>query len=129
MNYIVDASVAVKWVLPEPDSTKAIALRNDYRRGIHVLLAPDTFPAEVAHAVLKAERRKLIPHGQALVNLSDVLRTLPRLHPILPVLLPEAAAIASQVRIGIYDCLYVALADREGCQLVTSDARLISVLQ
>jgi hypothetical protein len=46
MKYVLDASVAEKWVLPEPDSAKAIALRDDYRRGVHELLAPDTFPAE-----------------------------------------------------------------------------------
>jgi predicted nucleic acid-binding protein len=33
------------------------------------------------------------------------------------------------VRIGVYDCLYVALADREGCELVTADDRLVRNLQ
>jgi predicted nucleic acid-binding protein len=78
---------------------------------------------------LKAERRRLFPHGEAIPKLADILRTLPLLQPILPDLLPRAAAIASQARIGIYDCLYVALAEREGCQLVTADDRLINVLQ
>ena len=32
-------------------------------------------------------------------------------------------------RIGVYDCLYVAQAEREGCELVTSDARLLRSLQ
>jgi predicted nucleic acid-binding protein len=27
-------------------------------------------------------------------------------------------------RIGVYDCLHVALAEREGCDLVTADDRL-----
>jgi len=128
MKYVLDASVAVKWVLPESDSAKAIALRDDYLRAIHELLSPDTFTAEVAHALLKAERRRLIPFGEALVGLAGILRMSPRLHPILPDLLPRAAVIASQARIGVYDCLYVALAEREGCQLVTSDDRLLGVL-
>jgi predicted nucleic acid-binding protein len=128
MKYVLDASVAVKWVLPEPDSPKATALRDDFHRAIHELLSPDTFTAEVAHALLKAERRKLIPHGDALLNLAKILKSLPQLHPILPDLLPQAAAIASQARIGVYDCLYVALAERETCQLVTADTRLISVI-
>jgi predicted nucleic acid-binding protein len=33
------------------------------------------------------------------------------------------------VRIGVYDCLYVALAEREGCELVTADGRLVRNLQ
>lgn len=41
----------------------------------------------------------------------------------------RAFAISSQHRIGIYDCLYVALAEREGCDLITPDDRLVKVLQ
>ena len=33
--------------------------------------------------------------------------------------------MATQARIGVYDCLYVSLAEREGCELVTADDRLI----
>ncbi len=43
--------------------------------------------------------------------------------------MPQAYTISSQVRIGIYDCLYVALAESERCELLTADARLLSVLQ
>jgi predicted nucleic acid-binding protein len=128
MKLVLDASVAVKCELPEPDSAKAVALRDDYRRAVHELLAPDTFPAEVAHALLKAERKRLIPFGQAIPKLADLLRVLPELQPILPDLLPRAASIACRARIGIYDCLYVALAERERCQLITADERLVSVL-
>jgi predicted nucleic acid-binding protein len=57
-----------------------------------------------------------------------VLATPPDLHTYLP-LLPRAFAIASQFRVGVYDCLYVALAEREGCELVTADDRLVKTLQ
>ena len=53
---------------------------------------------------------------------------LPELHPYLP-LLPRAYPIASHARIGLYDCLYVALAEREDCELLTADARLVSSLR
>jgi predicted nucleic acid-binding protein len=33
------------------------------------------------------------------------------------------------MRIGVYDCIYVALAEREGCQLITADDRLVNNLQ
>ena len=39
--------------------------------------------------------------------------------------LKRALDIASQARIGVYDCLYVALAERAGCELVTADDRLV----
>ena len=34
--------------------------------------------------------------------------------------------IASQARIGIYDCLDVALAERDGCDVLTADSRLVN---
>jgi predicted nucleic acid-binding protein len=43
MKFVLDASVALKWVLPEADSAKAIALRENYRKGVHELIAPDIF--------------------------------------------------------------------------------------
>jgi len=60
--------------------------------------------------------------------LADILASQPQLYPYVP-LLWRAYAIASQARIGVYDCLYVALAEREGCELVTADERLVRTLQ
>jgi len=40
----------------------------------------------------------------------------------------RAYEISSQTRHGFYDCLYVALAEREGCELLTADQRLINNL-
>jgi predicted nucleic acid-binding protein len=34
-----------------------------------------------------------------------------------------------QARHGVYDCLYVALAEREACALLTADAKLFNNLQ
>jgi predicted nucleic acid-binding protein len=129
MTYVSDASIALKWVLTEPDTARALRLRDDFDAGVVDLMAPDVFPAEVGHALAKAERRKIIPVGIGIVHLADVLRTLPRLYPSLPDLLPRAFEIASQYRIGVYDCLYVALAEREGCEFVTADDRLVKNLR
>jgi predicted nucleic acid-binding protein len=52
---------------------------------------------------------------------------MPDLHPYLP-LLPRAFDIASAARIEVYDCLYVVLAEREGCDLITCDQRLLNAL-
>jgi predicted nucleic acid-binding protein len=43
-------------------------------------------------------------------------------------LFPRAFDIASQTRASVYDALYVALAEREGCDLVTADDKLMKVL-
>ncbi len=124
MKYVLDASVAVKFVLPEHDSAKALAQETDFRNHVHDLIAPDTFPIEVAHALTKAERRKLLLPGEAEVRLARLLTYPPELFPYFPYL-SRAVEIATQAQIGVYDCLYVALAEREGCELVTADQRLI----
>ncbi len=127
MKYVLDSNVALKWVLPEPEADKAVQVRDDFRRGITELLSPDVFPVEVAHALARAERRGIIRSTEGWPKLVDVLSTPPILHPYLP-LLPRAFAIASSTRIGVYDCLYVALAEIEGCQVLTADDRLVKSL-
>jgi predicted nucleic acid-binding protein len=127
MKYILDSSVAIKVVLPEPDSAKATALLNDYLNQVHELLAPDVFGVEVAHALTKAERKNLLKQGESLHKLAHVLSTGPAFHPYLP-LLPRAAEISSKMWVGVYDCLYVALAEQERCDVVTADAKLIKAL-
>jgi len=127
MKYVLDSCVALKYVLPESDSSKAIQVRDDFRNGVHELVAPDVFPIEVAHSLAKAERRGIILPGDGAKKMADVFVFMPDLHPYLP-LLPRAFAIATAARLGVYDCLYVALAEREGCQLLTADARLINSL-
>jgi predicted nucleic acid-binding protein len=128
MRYILDASVAFKWEVAEPDSDKANLLRDDYRNGIHVLLAPDFFPLELAHALTRAERQGRIAVGQARPLWGDILTTLPVLLPSFP-LATRAIDISSQMRIGVYDCLYVSLSEQEKCQLVTADHKLVKLLQ
>src|SRR5437870_2341783 len=128
MRYVVDSSVAVKWVITEAHSDKSDLLRADYQNAVHELLSPDIFPVEIAHALTRAERQGRVPVGQSTVLLADVLTTTPQFHPSFP-LLYRAVDISSRMRIGIYDCLYVALAEQEKCELVTADDKLIKNLQ
>jgi predicted nucleic acid-binding protein len=128
MIYVLDSCVGFKWLVVEQDTDKARKLRDEYRQGIHDLLAPDVYPVEIAHALTRAERQGRITPVEGAQLMVDVLTTLPRLFPSLP-LLPRAYQISSTARIGIYDCLYVALAEQEGCELVTTDARLLTSLQ
>ncbi len=129
MRRVLDAAVALKWCLPEADSDKALRLRDDFRYGALELLAPDVFPAEVGHALARAERRRLITPPLGSVLLPDVLSTPPLLSPSFPGLITRAFEIASHMRVGVYDCLYVALAEREGCELITADDKLVKKLQ
>ena len=128
MKYVIDASVALKWVLPEINSDKAIRLRSEVQAAIHELRSPDIFSIEVANTLARAERKGLIQSGDADVLLTGILTDCPPLHSYHP-LLRRALAIATAARHGVYDCVYVALAEREGCELVTADDKLVKNLQ
>ena len=128
MKYVLDSSVAFKWVVPESDTDRALRLRDTFCDGTDQLIAPDIFPIELAHALTRAERQGRLNLAEAMGLLSDVLLTSPTLEHYLP-LLPRAVELSSQTRVGVYDCLYVALAEREGCELITADVRLVNVLQ
>ena len=128
MKRVLDSSVCFKWVVPELYTDKALVLRNDFNKSIVELIAPDIFPIEVAHAITRAERLKRITPTQGALALADVMSALPQLFPYIP-LLARAYEISSQMRIVVYDCLYVALAERETCDLVTADDKLIKNLQ
>jgi predicted nucleic acid-binding protein len=86
MRYVVDASVALKWVLPEAHSAKALQLRDDFHKRLNELSAPDVFPVELAHALTRAERKRIIPVGYAMGFLADIMQIPPRLYPSLPLL-------------------------------------------
>jgi predicted nucleic acid-binding protein len=105
MKYVLDSSVAFKWEVTEINSDKADVLREDYRNGIHELLAPDIFTIEASHALTRAERQGRIAAGQARVLFLDILTSPPRFVPFRPLLL-RAIHISSQIRIGVYDCVY-----------------------
>ena len=128
MKYVLDSSVAVKWVIAESESGRAIRLRDEYRNGVHELLAPDLFPPEIANALASAERQKRIRTGEAAVFLNDVLSATPALYPSSALLL-RAMEIAIATRHAVYDCVYLTLAEAEACELVTADDKLVKTLR
>jgi predicted nucleic acid-binding protein len=126
-KFILDASAGLQAVLKEPHSAIAIQLIADYRAGLHELLAPDIYPAEVGHALTRAERKKIIPVGDSLVHFAELMAPPPMLYPSLP-LMARAVELSSALRIPTYDLIYKLLADDHGCDLVTADEKLIKSL-
>jgi predicted nucleic acid-binding protein len=128
MKYVIDSSVTVKWVLTKPDSDKALKLRDDLRNSVHEFISPDIFTVEAAHALTRAERQARLLPGQARTLFLDILTTPPHIFPFQPFLL-RAIEISSIMRIGVYDCIYVALAEQEKCELASADTTMVRVLQ
>lgn len=114
--------------IAESDTDKALRVRDDFRAGLIELVSPDVFPVEFVHAITRAERQGRVSPDEGAELVADIFGSLPQLYNSLP-LLPRAYELSSQMRIGVYDCLYVALAEREHCELLTADQRLVNVFR
>ena len=122
MSLVIDASVALKWFVPEPGHEAALAIL-DGNDAEQQLLAPDWLLVEVANALWKQWRRKAIEPDEIeaiLVMLPDTL-TLLNARP----LVPRASAIAQAIDHSVCDCLYLAAAEAHAATLVTDDRALI----
>ena len=127
-HMVVDCSVVVKWkILTEDHATAAEALLGDWeQQGVDVLV-PNHFPSEVISAFLRAARRGRLTMDEAREAIRDLL-ALPFVLCDVTLLADRAFTIAHQRQQRAYDCLYVALAEREGSELWTGDERLYNAL-
>ena len=121
MTLVVDASVAVKWVLPEAGSDRAAAIR----AADDDLIAPSLVYAEIGNAIWRAVVRGEVPAAEARRDLKVAVGHYRRIIPLAE-LADRALELAMRLRHPIYDCFYLALAERERCALITADRRLIA---
>lgn len=113
---VIDASVAVKWFIPEPDSDAARML---YREN---LIAPAIWLPEVANVLWHHVQTGKLEEAKAKQLLSRY-----RVAPVTSIAadghIDHAFSLASQVSHAVYDCLYLALAIAESTYLMTADVR------
>jgi len=119
---IVDASVAVKWLIPEIHADAATRLLTDeYQR-----LAPELAVFECADALRKRTRQgDLQP-----IDASSMVNELMQLLTVQPTAHLATVAFDLAVTFGrrVYDTLYAALALQGDCVLVTADRPLYDAL-
>ena len=123
MRLVVDASVAVKWLVAEDDSDMAreLAASSDE------LHAPRLMACEIANAVWSKARRGEIERSEAGALMASV--------PEMPVrwntdetVCGDAVRIALALDRPVYDCVYLALAHRIGAAVVTADRRFANAV-
>jgi predicted nucleic acid-binding protein len=124
MRLVVDASVAIKWMINEPGSEPADRLLD----GGHDFLAPELIIAEVISAAWKQRRRGGISETQFDGIVIRIARG-PIEYRALRPLAGRAAALARDLDHPIYDCFYLALCEAEDVPLVTADRRLVEACQ
>jgi predicted nucleic acid-binding protein len=127
---VLDASVAVKWFLPERVetlATEALALLDRRGKNEIQIIVPDLFWVEFVSVLWKAIRRGNFPKASADAALASLkgfdFPTVPSLK-----LLDNAFQIATAYGRTVYDSLYVALAVQTNSQLITADERLANSL-
>jgi predicted nucleic acid-binding protein len=116
VTFVIDASVALKWVIPEADSDRAAALLNTE------LIAPGFWLAEVANALWRHIRLRQMTPDQALRRLGE-LASAPVASLSVEPHIAVALTLAIELRHPVYDCLYLALALHADTHVVTADRR------
>lgn len=125
---VVDASVAVKWVVNEPHSEAAAALLGRSTRW----LAPRLMLIEAAAALRRKTADGELRPGAAATSLAALLDAVR--HGVIRLaddedLVSSALLLALDLGHKLPDCVYLTLAEREGCSLSTGDRRLARLAQ
>lgn len=118
---VIDASVAVKWFIPEPDSAKAIAIRDRLVDGKLELVAPDLLAYEVANTLRfhpEITKRQIEQDMEDLMAL-DIDLLMPTRE-----LVAAATDIARDLEMTVYDASYLSVAQDLSTYLVTADRTL-----
>lgn len=121
-SFVIDTSVAIKWIVDEEDSNQAELLQGSD------MVAPALLRIEAGNVLRTIAARKDVTVEQALdlfmllqaapVTIIDADENLER----------RALEMALSLQHPIYDCMYLALAERMDRRLVTADKRFIKNL-
>ena len=123
MRFVVDASVAVKWLVAEQGADVALELATSGQE----LHAPRLMASEVASTLRRKARSGEIDRGVAVVLLANV--------PDMPVrwgadesVSADAVRLALALDHPVHDCVYLALAHRIGAVVLTADLQFAKAL-
>lgn len=122
-SFVIDASIAVKWVVEEEGTQEALILRQRAK-----LLAPELLVAECANILWKKVRRDELSKEEALLAARLLQAAEIEMLPTRS-LLEAAARTAIELDHPAYDCLYLALAITRDCRFVTADERFVRKLR
>jgi predicted nucleic acid-binding protein len=120
---VVDASVVLKWFVPEIHSDAAVRLLSSS----HHFLSPDLLFVEVGNAIWKKIRRGELTADDGSRLVSDVSAVAVETVPTRDLLI-DAHALAVATGTTVYDALYLALAVRLNTELITADDKLRRVV-
>jgi predicted nucleic acid-binding protein len=126
VKFVIDASVALKWQFKDESETEAsIQMLTDFIEGKIYIFSPTLFIYEVVSAIHIAVSRHRIIEDEGIEIIRDVLG--------IGLMLADFSGLeentlhmAKTYKRSVYDCAYLALAQKEGCNFYTGDKRLFN---
>lgn len=122
--FAVDASVAVKWFIPEIYSEASLRLRSSN----YVLHVPELLRLEIGNVLCKKQRQTELTQEDSLLILK-VLQHLPLHWHSDNIIFHQAILLAFETQRSLYDCIYLSLAVSLDGLLVTADRKFYNALQ
>ena len=123
MRFVVDASVAVKWLVAEEDADVADQLAASGQE----LHAPRLMASEVANVLWRKARVRQIARADAGAAMA-LLVDMPVRWNDDETVSADAVRLALALDHPVYDCVYLALAHRIGATVVTADRRFVTAV-
>lgn len=121
---VVDASVVLKWFLPDEEyGEKALAILDRYIAEKLGLCAPSLLEYEIINGLVIAQRRgrinmeTILPAIEGFLNLGIPMSGVESLY-------SRMMYFCQTFNLSAYDAAYVALAEQEKISLITADLRL-----
>jgi predicted nucleic acid-binding protein len=127
MNVVIDASVLIKFFIPEILWEKAEELNARVAEGDLRLLAPDLIFAEVGNIIWKKHRMKELTRSVA-EEIVEAIVFMPIVVETSKALLLLAVDMAVAYDITVYDAMYVSLAKVYETVLLTADRKLVEIM-
>ena len=124
-HYVLDASVMIKWFIPEIYWEQASRLQRYSESCLHT---PDFAQLECTSILSKKVRRNEIKINES-NQIQELLLQMPvQMHSWQNLLL-DAGQIAHETYRSVYDCLYLVLAKKINGRMVTADKKLYLALE
>lgn len=120
VNFVVDASVAVKWFSEEENRSKALKILKNLEKGKYALLAPELLMHEVANALYKGKHLENKDIKFAMDSILDIEIDYYQLDKIL---IYQAVDFMTSYNITFYDAVYGALSLLYNAPLISANPK------
>ena len=122
MHYIVDTSVVLQWFHEsgELHTKEAKKLLDDLRAGRITISIPDMLPLELLNVFIKSKNLSI---DEANTMLRDLFEMPIKIIGVSLPVLELSAKLMKEYNMAAYDAYFVALAEYEGCTLISDDQK------